>query len=98
MDLTNARAGSPTVFVVGVATPPTPVGGGCNLYLALSPVLSWTMTTNASGDATLSVPVANDPALLGFLAHAQNLTADPAGAWFSVLAFSNALKIVVGAP
>lgn len=96
MDLSSANASAPTVFVIGVGPTPTPIGGGCNLYVALTPILSWTTVTNASGNATLSLPVANDPNLLGFLAHAQNLTADPAGAWFNILSFSNALKLVVG--
>ncbi len=96
MSLADGRASSPTVFVIGVGPTPTPVGGGCNLYVALSPVLSWTTLTNGSGDASVSLPVANDPNLLGFLTHAQNLTADPNGAWFNVLSFSNALKLVVG--
>jgi ELWxxDGT repeat protein len=95
LSLSNARATTPAVFVIGVGPTPLAVGGGCTLYMALTPVLAFNTMTDASGNASVTILLANDPNLLGFLAHGQTVVADPNGAWFNILAFSNAVKLVV---
>jgi ELWxxDGT repeat protein len=95
-DLGNARASAPAAIWVGAGPTPLAVGGGCRLYLALSPILVFPIATDAAGGASLPLPLPNAPPLLGLLLHAQSLVADPAGAWFGLIAFSNPVQLVLG--
>jgi hypothetical protein len=104
LDLTSARAQSASVFFLGLSrtgwiglTLPlslTALGApGCTLLA--SGELSFTAVTGATGTASLSIPVPNDPALIDQRLHHQVLVADvPANALH--LVFTRGLEALIG--
>ncbi len=85
--------GASCVFGVSLATRTVPIGP-CTLYLA-DPTIWLPLTANAVGGAVINLPLPLDPAVRGFTLFAQGFAFDPLGGAVG-LAFSNALRVVVG--
>ena len=93
LDLANAPANSPAQLFValGAGAAPTPLGGGCDLFLDLQDVLTFlsqginpwaTLPTGPAGSVAFSLPVPGDPALAGLRIDFQAAVSDagaPAG-------------------
>jgi hypothetical protein len=70
------------------------LGGGCTLYLngVFTPLVA---ATNASGFASVKLPIPLDLSLRGGAAYAQAFVLDPLGS-FAGLALSAGVKLVLG--
>ena len=74
------------------------LGGGCFFYLSLLPgLLEFPAPTDGRGTSTLSFPVPNDVALIGFEAFTQWAIVDPSG-YLGLVSLSEGMRIVVGSP
>ncbi|MCC6672437.1 MAG: hypothetical protein IT458_15340 [Planctomycetes bacterium] len=92
----SARPNAAFAALLGIGPAPTPIGGGCTMYLMLSPMLALSGVSDSSGTGVVPVPIPKDNGLVGGMLHAQVAVLDPAGAWHNALAFTNPMKIVVG--
>ena len=91
LQLASARPNAIAWFSFGLAH--RVALGACTLGTV--EVLGLALGTDASGAASLPVPVPNDPALFGGELVVQTLVVDPQGAFQNLLAFSNDLFLVV---
>jgi len=94
LDTISARASAPCAFGLAAASQNLSLGGGCSLYLSGAIVLL-PATSNASGFASISFGIPDDPALQGGLVYAQGVVADPLGA-FGGAAFTGGLRLTLG--
>jgi len=69
--------------------------GGCTVYVSLADAGVLLAPTDATGRATLAIPVPNDPALLGQTLYLQWLVVDPAGGLLGTLSLSDALRVTI---
>jgi hypothetical protein len=93
-DLVSAHGSAPCGFLFATGTQSLPIGGGCRLHVdgVLVPLLG---ATNASGFASIAIPLPDDPALRRAVVYAQGVVVDPSGA-FAGLALSAGLQLVLG--
>ncbi|MBK9385665.1 MAG: VCBS repeat-containing protein [Planctomycetes bacterium] len=94
LHLSQARAVAPFLVLLSATTSEIAVGS-CTLYLG-APLISILRFTNGSGENDYVFGVPNDPLLLGAAVYFQDAVFDPAGAFESTLALSNALRVRVG--
>ncbi|MBL8897967.1 MAG: VCBS repeat-containing protein [Planctomycetes bacterium] len=94
LHLSQARAVAPFLVLLSATTSEIAVGS-CTLYLG-APLISILRFTNGSGENDYVFGVPNDPLLLGATVFFQDAVFDPAGAYASTLALSNALRVRVG--
>lgn len=87
LDLQNGPPSSPAYLfaALGAAAVPTPLGGGCELFLDLQEVLTFlsqginpwaVLPTGPGGAVAFSLPVPGDPALAGFRIDFQAAVSD----------------------
>jgi hypothetical protein len=95
LQLLSARATAPVLFALATGPDNLDLGGGCRLYVSgdLVPLFAVTNGFGFAESAPLSIPL--DLALLGALAYAQAVVADPRGP-VSGLAFSAGRQLVIG--
>jgi ELWxxDGT repeat protein len=93
--LQSARAASTAVFLLDGDGASTPLPGGCALFTGAAPVMV-IHPTDAGGAATQSLPVPNQPWLLGVVLRTQWAVADPNGALLQTLSMSNGCYLVLG--
>jgi len=94
---TNARATAPAALILGATRGSSALGGGCTLWVAAPQVLVNT-TTDALGSASVGLPLASNPSWLGLEFYFQYAVLDPNGAYSAIAAFSDGLRILIGAP
>jgi ELWxxDGT repeat protein len=93
-ELDDARPGAGAALVLS-AQRQTLQFGACSLYLAL-PGQVVPFVAGATGSGRVPLPIPAVPALRGLEIFLQGLVADPAGGFANLLAFSNALHLVLG--
>ncbi len=80
LGVTDARASSPATLFTSLGAAQLPIGGGC--ALAIDPLRMFgpiVLGTNASGSASVVIPVPGDPALIGVSLFTQWWIDDPQG-------------------
>jgi hypothetical protein len=95
---TNNPAGVPCAFVLSTVTGVTPVGGGCTVYSGdlgsiLGPI---TLVADASGSASLPIPVPASAALEGVAFDFQMVNLAATGALLGNFNLSNGLRVRIG--
>lgn len=91
-----ARVGpaAPAVFLLGLQSANQPLGGGCVLRIG-APQVVGIASANASGHASLQLPIPGVAALRGVDLYAQALTVQPQGP-LGGIALSDGLRITIG--
>ena len=93
--MSGARPNAACVLEVSAARSPVAIGGGCTLYVAL-PTIGVSGITDAAGVQVEALPIPNTTSLLGGSLWLQTAILDPAGAWFGIASFSDALWVLIG--
>jgi hypothetical protein len=94
LDLLSARSLAPCFFALAANTQALQLGGGCTLYVR-DVFLPLVTTANASGVASVQLPIPRDVALRGAIGYAQAFVLDPMGP-FAGHALSAGLRHVLG--
>lgn len=93
LELTDAAARAPSLMLLGTSEASIPFGG-CTLLVG-PPAGSTFAITDNSGNATIGVPVPNNPGLVGLTLFSQWATLDPAGPAPGGATLSNGVRITI---
>ncbi|MBL8751993.1 MAG: hypothetical protein JNK15_01725 [Planctomycetes bacterium] len=89
--------GSACGFFASMVVGTTPLGGGCTAYTGdVLGLVGIGVIADASGTATLALPVPNSAALEGQALDVQMLHVAPGGAFLAALNLSNGLRVRIG--
>jgi ELWxxDGT repeat protein len=94
--LAAARPSTAAAGLLAIDTANIPIGGGCALLLMPPVLVSFTLPTDALGQAALNLPVPADPNLAGARLAVQAAVLDPEGAFQSLASLSNAVRLTLG--
>ncbi|MEZ5965442.1 MAG: hypothetical protein R3F56_16535 [Planctomycetota bacterium] len=95
LQLSEARAQSTCVLLLGAARARQTLGNGCTLW-PQGVLLALTQATDLGGTAVAPLPVPATPVLAGSELFVQFAVADPGAAFSGVAAFSNGVHLLVG--